>query len=308
MEGVLVSPFWEAQGCIDVAETGRGMWYGPAMEFSTRTVSLSHIREGLDFEVLDQDSIIGPSIEKGSWADEETQLMCAHIEPGNRVVDLGANVGWFAVQAVLADAEVDAFEPVPGIAEIAQRNVDRAMAVSEGRGTVHVMAAGAERGQAEIALSDDNRGDNRLMDDDVPSDMGEVSQITIDVVPVDEVVQGAAHFLKVDTQGSEWLALQGAKALLKKSPRLGLLIELWPYALRGATPRQLIGFLLEQGFTLGKATAAPYPMSLDRILSQIDGHDPLKAGMDLYGAKGGPFHVLGTAARLRGMLRSIKEV
>ena len=75
------------------------------MDFPTRTVTLP---SGLQFEVLADDAIIGPAIERGSWADEETALMAAHVGPGKRVVDLGANVGWFAAQAVLAGASVDA--------------------------------------------------------------------------------------------------------------------------------------------------------------------------------------------------------
>ena len=49
--------------------------------------------------------------------------------------------------------------------------------------------------------------------------------------------------LKIDTQGSEWFALQGAKELLRQSPELAFLLEFWPYALRGASPEQLVAFL-----------------------------------------------------------------
>ncbi len=280
------------------------------MDLATKTVSLEHLAPGLEFEVLADDLVIGPSIEQGSWADDEVALMLRHIEPGEKVVDLGANVGWFAVRAVLAGAEVDAFEPVPGIADIARRNVERANAVGRGQGRVHTMAAGKQRGQATIALSADNHGDNRVLDgqqEGLPDDMAGAEEIDIVIAPVDEIVEGPARFLKVDTQGSEWLALQGATRLLASSPRLALLIELWPYALREATAGQLLDFLFEQGFTLGKATDAPYPMSRERILKQVMSRDPVRAGMDLYGTRGLPFHVLGGKARLKGWVRRLKE-
>ena len=125
---------------------------------------------------------------------------------------------------------------------------------------------------------------------------------------MDELVEGPVRFLKIDTQGSEWLALQGARRLLEASPDLGLLIEFWPYALRGARPEQLVALLFELGFTLGKATEAPYPMSSERILSQALGRDPVRGGLDLYGARGrAPFHALGAGARLHGWLRGLKE-
>ena len=273
----------------------------------TRTVTLPG--HGLDFEVLADDSIIGPAIASGGWEEHETALFRAHLAPGCQVVDLGANVGWFAVQAVLAGARVAAFEPVPEIAAVCERNLARANARGPGSGVLHRVAAGAERGQARIALARENRGDNRVLDAGGarPADMGAGELVTIEVAPVDELVEGPARILKIDTQGSEWLALQGATRLLEASPELALLIEFWPYALRGARPEELLGRLSELGFTLGKATAAPYPMRPERILAQVRAGDPVKGGLDLYGTRGLPFHVLGLGRRLHGLLRSLKE-
>ena len=130
---------------------------------------------------------------------------------------------------------------------------------------------------------------------------------TIDVAPVDEFVTGPVRFLKIDTQGSEWMALCGARRLLADSPRMGLLLEFWPYALRGASPQELLDFVAAQGFVLGKATEAPYPMSPQRILRQALARDPVKGGIDLYGARGVPFHVTSWKNRLRGVVRRVKE-
>ncbi len=280
------------------------------MDAATRTTRPPSL--GFEFEVLADDAIIGPAIEAGSWADSETELLRAHVVPGSRVLDLGANVGWFAVQAILAGGEVDAFEPVPAIADVCERNVERANAAGPGRGRVHRVAAGAERGVARIALADRNHGDNRVLDGaaggaEVPADMAGAETLEIAVAPVDEFVHDPVRFLKVDTQGSEWLALQGARETLARSPRIALLIEFWPYALRGAAPEELLRHLVDLGFTLGKATEAPYPMSPERILRQARGRDPVRGGMDLYGTRGLPFHVGGLGKRLRAAVRRLKE-
>ena len=279
------------------------------MDFPTRIVPVPHLARGLEFEVLADDAIIGPAIEKGSWADDEVALMRAHIGPDSRVVDLGANVGWFAVAAVLAGAEVHGFEPVPAIAAIARRNVERAMTVSKGRGTIYELAAGSARGQAEIVLGGTNHGDNRVVDAQgaAPDDMAGGERITIEIAPVDDLVAGPIDFLKVDTQGSEWHALQGAQRLIEESPRLALLLEFWPWALRGTTPEALLTHLFDLGFRLGKATEAPYPMTKERILLQMRDRWGPTGGIDLYGVKGRPFHVLGAAARLKGLARALKE-
>lgn len=274
---------------------------------ATRTVTLRG--SGVELEVLAGDAIIGPAIERGVWEEHETRLFRAHLRPGARVVDLGANVGWFTVQAVLAGAEVHAFEPVPWIADVLERNARAAERRGPGRAIVHRAAAGSQRGTARIAIAAANFGDNRLLDasSSRPSDMGAGREIEIAVERVDDHVRGPVRVLKIDTQGSEWHALQGARALLDASPDLALLLEFWPYALRGATPAELIALLHERGFRIGKATAAPYPMDAARILRQAGARDPVRGGLDLYATRGLPFHVGGPLAYARSLWRSWRE-
>jgi FkbM family methyltransferase len=277
------------------------------MDFRPKTVHLPHL--GLDFDVLEGDSIIGPSIARGAWEAHETALFSAHLKPGCRVLDLGANVGWFAVQAILAGAEVHAFEPVPGIAALARRNIQRANQKGPGRGQLYELAASDAPGRARIVLAEKNHGDNRVLDSgaEKPRDLAGGETIEIQLARVDEHVQGPVRVIKVDTQGSELLALRGAQKLLAASPQVALLIEFWPYALRGGKPEELLALLESQGFTLGKATAAPYPMPAARILRQALARDPVKGGLDLYGTRGLPFHVLGAGARVKSLWRSLRE-
>ena len=280
------------------------------MELVPKTVRVPGLVPGgmLEFDVLADDEIIGPAIEGGTWEAHETALFRAHLRPGDRIVDLGANVGWYAVLGILAGCEVHAFEPVPGIADLTERNMRRAEAVGPGRGILHRAAAGAEPGTAQIALAPRNHGDNRVLDGETPpEDLERAELLEIRVERVDDHVEGPVRLLKIDTQGSEWLALQGARRLLEQSPRMALLIEFWPYALRGARPEELLSLLTEAGFRLGKATAAPYPMEPARILRQALERDPVRGGLDLYGTRGLPFHLGGPRARLRSLWRSLKE-
>lgn len=277
------------------------------MDLATLTVPVPGL--GLDFEILEGDEFIGPSIAAGGWEEHETRLFLAHISPGCGVLDLGANIGWFTVQAILAGARVDAFEPVPHIADVLERNAARAMEQGPGSATIHRYAAGSESGSAEIFLASANRGDNRVVDPGgaAPADMDTPEAVKIQIRKVDDLVTGPVDLIKIDTQGSEWHALQGARALLATSPSLALLIEFWPYALRGATGAQLLELLSSEGFCVGKATAAPYPMSSARILRQAESRDPVKGGLDLYATRGLPFHVGGPIDRLRSLWRSFKE-
>jgi FkbM family methyltransferase len=277
------------------------------MNVETRTVRPNGL--GIEFEILAGDSIVGPGIERGAWEEHETRLFRAHLAPGARVLDLGANVGWYSVLAVLHGCEVHAFEPVPHIAEVCRRNLERAVRAGPGRAVLHESAAGAAAGRARLALGETNFGDNRVLDAGAvrPADMGEGATVEARVERVDDVAPGAARVIKIDTQGSEWLALQGMRGVLEASPQVALLLEFWPYALRGTSPEELLVWLARQGFTLGKATAAPYPMPPARILRQALARDPVRGGLDLYATRGLPFHVGGVARRIRALVRSLRE-
>jgi FkbM family methyltransferase len=277
------------------------------MSHPTKTVRVPSL--DLEFEVLGGDSVIGPAIERGMWEEHETRLFRAHLAPGDRVIDVGANVGWFGVQAVMAGAEVTCFEPVPAIADVCERNLERAMKRGRGRATLHRAAAGSEPGTARIALAQHNFGDNRVLDASGarPGDMGDGAVVTIRVERLDDVLTGAYRVIKIDTQGSEWHALQGLRRTLERSTRCTLLLEYWPYALRGTTGEQLLEHVAGLGFTIGKATAAPYPMSPARIHRQTAARDPVKGGIDLYATRGVPFHVGGLGGRVRALARSFRE-
>lgn len=277
------------------------------MSPTTQTVRVPSL--ALDFDVLAGDAIIGPAIARGVWEEHETRLFRAHLRPGCTVLDLGANVGWFGVQAVMAGCEVHCFEPVPAIADACATNLERAMRAGTGRAVLHRCAAGSQRGTAAIELSAANFGDNRVVVDGAarPADMGRGERLVIAVERVDDLVHGPVRVVKIDTQGSEWHALLGMQRTLAASPQVALLLEFWPYALRGAAPEELLAFLAQQRFTIGKATAAPYPMSPDRILKQARARDPVKGGLDLYAVRGLPFHVDGWRTRLRALARNLRE-
>jgi type II secretion system protein G len=281
--------------------------FAGCMSNPTKTVRVPSL--GLDFEVLGGDSVIGPAIERGMWEEHETRLFRAHLSPGDRVIDVGANVGWFGVQAVLAGADVTCFEPVPEIADVCQRNLDRAMKHGSGRATLRRAAAGSEAGTAEIALAAQNFGDNRVLDPRGarPGDMGAGAVISIRIERIDDVLTGPFRVIKIDTQDRSGTCSAGMKQILEQSRRCMMLLEYWPYALRGVTGETMLEFIGQLGFTTGKATAAPYPMSPARIHRQVASRDPIKGGIDLYATRGVPFHVGGIGTRVRALARSLRE-
>ena len=62
----------------------------------------------------------------GAYEPTELSLMLRLIDPGSIIFDIGASVGWYAmnVSKLIADAVVHAFEPIPSTFNYLRQNVD----------------------------------------------------------------------------------------------------------------------------------------------------------------------------------------
>ncbi len=189
---------------------------------------------------------------RGSWEDYETQLVCRYLHPGDCFLDAGANIGYFTVIAaarVGPGGRVFAFEPEPRNFALLQQNV----ALNGMQARVHCCEAALTdtTGTIELHLHPDNLGDHRVF-------AGAGARETVRVRGLggaqylgDRVA--ALKLVKVDTQGAELQVVRGLMPLLRRSGNeLRMIVELTPYALRGAggSGRVLIGALAALGLPL----------------------------------------------------------
>src|SRR5215207_9805434 len=79
--------------------------------------------------------------------ERELPLAVAAVSPGDRVIDVGANVGIYTHALARAGASVEAFEP-----QVACASVLRAYASAAGRVRVHQAALGRQAGEAELRI------------------------------------------------------------------------------------------------------------------------------------------------------------
>jgi len=178
------------------------------------------------------------------------------LVPGDRAIDVGANIGFYA--AALAEqvgphGAVWAFEPAP-------LNFARLAARARRYPQLHVMQAcvAAEAGTAELFLSPDLNIDHRSYATAEPRERVPVVAVAVDgVVPAGESVQ----FAKLDIQGAEYDALRGMRAVLARSPRVTLLLELWPAVQDRIGPgtRGLLELLETYGFAVHRLAAGGVP-------------------------------------------------
>jgi FkbM family methyltransferase len=145
-------------------------------------------------------------------------LLRGALEPGDGYLDVGANVGIFAIpvaQHLGPEGKVYAFEPAPDMAEELMQ-VATAAGVAD-RIDLRQMALGAERSTLALRVDPDDPSDATKRSLFVQGDV--VAEVP--VWPLDELVasgelvlQPRLSAVKIDVEGAEVLCLQGMRSTL----------------------------------------------------------------------------------------------
>jgi FkbM family methyltransferase len=189
-----------------------------------------------------------------AYADRaERKLLRQILFPGAVVVDAGANIGiysQFLSRCVGTTGVVHSFEPSP-------ENFERLRSATRRLSNVRLSqsAVGERSGNSELYLSDKLNVDHRAYI------AGGDSRRTIPIkmVALDDYFKPGERvdLIKMDIQGYELHALQGANRVLADNPAIKVLLEFWPYGLKqaGANWVDMITALEGRGMVIRQVSA-----------------------------------------------------
>ncbi|MFP6900534.1 MAG: FkbM family methyltransferase, partial [Opitutales bacterium] len=179
---------------------------------------------------------------------EETQFFTDNIKEGMRVLDVGANIGYYTTlfsRLVGSTGSVVAFEPDPTNFSLLEKNCK-----ANGCKNVKLenLALSDQGGVAKLHLSEVNRGDHRMSSSDTNLETIEIKTVRLDDFLNQE---RAFDLLKMDIQGHEFHALKGMGDLLNQEGLI-MVMEFWPKALReaGSDPVELLDYLRSKKFEM----------------------------------------------------------
>jgi FkbM family methyltransferase len=195
------------------------------------------------------DGFVSFGVLHDDWENGEADFMLSCLRPGDCVIDAGANIGVFTLQAARAVGEtgrVFAFEPMRTTFGMLERSVrangfqDRCRLYNEGLGASHAS------GSFHLSSYPHNPGSSTISTD---ASGGEEIRIR----PIDAIVyERPVRFIKMDVEGFEPHVIRGAVGTLRRHAPV-ILTEFFPRLLRevgGSSGAGFVAMLEELGYTM----------------------------------------------------------
>jgi FkbM family methyltransferase len=238
-------------------------------------LALTQLTDGHFIYVDPTDEQIAPHlIAHGYWERWIDDAIGREIRPGDRVVEVGANLGYYTLRmagAIGPQGRLDAFEASPYHAGLLARSVRFNNYESHVR--VHALAASDQPGELRFSFSRREGGSGHIVVGEEPSR----ETIVVPAIRLDDVIEGEINLLRMDAEGSEPLVLEGARGLLGRSRDVRICME-WGVEMMCARRHVagLIGWLRADGFRFWLiATDGSLPELTDQELLTLPLNDIL---------------------------------
>jgi len=209
----------------------------------------SKIMVNLAGEDINRDLII----HKGLREPECTKIIKQELKKGMRVIDIGANIGYYALceaKMVGGEGKVFAIEPEPKNFKALNKNISLN---NYSNIRTFQCAVGDKSGKTPFYISDKSNWHTagKLKES---RNIKIIDQIEIDMVTLDDFAKNREpiNFVRMDVEGFEPFILDGAKNLLSQNSPMKLFIEIHNPFIKenGRNTEEMFNFLANLNFKL----------------------------------------------------------
>jgi FkbM family methyltransferase len=212
-----------------------------------------------------------------------TKIFKEMVHPGDTVVDIGSNIGYFSLLAAkLAgkQGKVYAFEPEPRNFKFLCKNIELnnysqiapfQKAVSNKKSTVKL-----------YICNDTDTGAHTLREQHNSEYFNGTAGkfVEVDTLTLDDFFKDSKqpiNAIKMDAEGSEMAALMGMDRILKENKNIKIMTEFFPYAIKemGHSPEEFIKKLLDHGFSILLIDELRTPTNQYVMIDSVDKLRPL---------------------------------
>ena len=183
----------------------------------------------------------------GCHEPESSRVFRRMLPKDARVVDIGANIGYYVLMEAQVARKVYAIEPELQNLELLRENIE--LNSFGDRVEVYQLALSDTVGKASLSISD-FPNQHRLQ---APCDPPLARYVEVATTTLDEFLKDKeVDVIRMDLEGAEWLVLKGMTAALTGDKALALFIEVHPVLMKdyGGDAATLLKLLLDSGFKI----------------------------------------------------------
>lgn len=195
--------------------------YVQSLEFQKRkllkaTLSDIKIIETKNFKIYVDlnDKAVGSNIISGTYEPHVTKIFSTYLKPGMRALDIGANIGYFSLLSaslVGKDGNVFAIEPNMNNCRLLQASINL-----NSFKNISIMQIAAHSSTDLLSLNSSySNGTTSDLSTDIDLLIASNTVAAIQLDNLKELDKGV-DFIKIDVEGAEYNALQGANKLISK--------------------------------------------------------------------------------------------
>lgn len=199
----------------------------------------------------------------GQWEASVHKAVLSMLEPGNIVIEVGANVGYHTLgmaAAVGSTGSVTTLEANPRLTDLLERSIringftDRVTVLNKAAmdqpGTISFVTSRTQSGGGYVSIWDHTiHQDGQTID--------------VESVRLDDLGHDRVDMIRVDAEGCEPFVMRGAERLISTNPDIILCMEWMVYQMQSrGSVQDFVDWLIDQGLSFWR-------IELDRSLKSI---------------------------------------